>query len=79
VLVDTFPDRVFDGSVLRMANEAEFTPTNVQMKEDRARLVYAVVIRVDNPDLPLKPGMITICLGIRQARANVKRSMGRTK
>lgn len=58
VSVDTYPGRVFDGRVLRMANEAEFTPTNVQTKEDRARLVYAVVIRVDNPDLELKPGMI---------------------
>jgi HlyD family secretion protein len=41
-----------------MAKEAEFTPTNVQTKEDRARLVYAVVIGLDNPNLALKPGMI---------------------
>lgn len=58
VRVDAYAGRVFDGSVLRMANEAEFTPTNVQTKEDRTRLVYAVVIRLDNPDLALKPGMI---------------------
>ena len=58
VRVDTYPNRIFKGTVLRMANEAEFTPTNVQTKEDRARLVYAVVIRLDNPDLALKPGMI---------------------
>jgi HlyD family secretion protein len=58
VRVDTYPNRVFEGTVLRMANEAEFTPTNVQTREDRARLVYAVVIRLDNPELALKPGMI---------------------
>lgn len=58
VRVDSYPDRIFDGTVLRMANEAEFTPTNVQTKEDRTRLVYAVVISIDNPDLALKPGMI---------------------
>jgi len=58
VQVDAYPNRVFEGTVLRMANEAEFTPTNVQTKEDRARLVYAVVICLDNPDLALKPGMI---------------------
>jgi multidrug efflux pump subunit AcrA (membrane-fusion protein) len=58
VRVDAYPNRIFEGTVLRMANEAEFTPTNVQTKEDRARLVYAVVIHLDNPDLALKPGMI---------------------
>jgi HlyD family secretion protein len=58
VRVDAYSNRVFDGTVLRMAKEAEFTPTNVQTKEDRARLVYAVVIGLDNPNLALKPGMI---------------------
>jgi multidrug resistance efflux pump len=58
VRVDTYPDRVFEGTVLRMANKAEFTPTNVQTKEDRTRLVYALVISLDNPELALKPGMI---------------------
>lgn len=56
--VDAYPDRVFAGTVRRMANEAEFTPTDVQTKEDRTRLVYAVVISLDNLDLALKPGMI---------------------
>jgi HlyD family secretion protein len=58
VHVDAYPDRIFEGKVVRMANEAEFTPTNVQTKEDRTRLVYAVVIKLDNPGLELKPGMI---------------------
>lgn len=58
VRLDAYPERVFDGAVLRMADEAEFTPTNVQTKEDRTRLVYVVVISLDNSDLALKPGMI---------------------
>ncbi len=58
VRVDAYPDRVFDGTVSRMADEAEFTPTNVLTKEDRTGLVYAVMIRLDNPDMMLKPGMI---------------------
>lgn len=58
VRVDAYPDRTFGGTVRRLADEAEFTPTNVQTKEDRTRLVYAAVIGVDNPDLALKPGMI---------------------
>ncbi|NOZ48702.1 MAG: HlyD family efflux transporter periplasmic adaptor subunit [Chloroflexi bacterium] len=58
VRVDSYPDRVFAGTVLRLADEAEFTPTNIQTKEDRVRLVYAVTISLDNADLALKPGMI---------------------
>jgi hypothetical protein len=58
VRVDAYAGRTFSGSVLRMADQAEFTPTNAQTKDDRTRLVYAVVIGLDNPDLALKPGMI---------------------
>ena len=56
--VDAYPERVFSGTVRRVADQAEFTPTNIQTKDDRTRLVYAVVIGIDNPDLALKPGMI---------------------
>jgi multidrug resistance efflux pump len=56
--VNAYPGRAFDGTVLRIASEAEFTPGNVQSKEDRSRLVYATVIRINNSDLALKPGMI---------------------
>ena len=58
VTVDTYPDREFIGTVLQVADEAEFTPSNIQTKEDRVRLVYAIVISLENPDLALKPGMI---------------------
>lgn len=58
ITVNAYPGRTFEGTVLRIASEAEFTPGNVQSKEDRSRLVYAVVIRINNPDLALKPGMI---------------------
>ena len=58
VRVDSYPNRVFAGAVLRVADQAEFTPTNIQTKEDRVRLVYAVTISLDNADLALKPGMI---------------------
>lgn len=58
ITVDAYPDSVFTGTVLRVADEAEFTPTNIQTKEERIRLVYAVVIDLDNPGLMLKPGMI---------------------
>jgi len=57
VRVDAFPDRVFHGTVRRIAAEAEFTPRNVQTREDRDRLVYAVEVHVPNADGTLRAGM----------------------
>jgi membrane fusion protein YbhG len=57
VHVDAYPDRPFKGVVRRVAEEAEFTPRNVQTREDRDRLVYEVEVQVENPDNTLRPGM----------------------
>ena len=46
-----------DGKVSWISDEAEFTPKNVQTKEARADLVYAVKITVPNPGRILKIGM----------------------
>ena len=40
-----------------ISSEAEFTPTPIQTREERADLVYAVKIRVANPEGMLKIGM----------------------
>jgi HlyD family secretion protein len=40
-----------------VSSDAEFTPTPVQTREERADLVYALKIRVDNPSGILKIGM----------------------
>ena len=45
------------GYVSWISSEAEFTPKNVQTKEARADLVYAVKILIPNPDGALKIGM----------------------
>ena len=45
------------GIVTWIADEAEFTPKNVQTKEARADLVYAVKVTIPNPDGELKVGM----------------------
>ena len=37
--------------------EAEFTPKNVQTREERTRLVFGVKVSLDNADQALKPGM----------------------
>lgn len=57
IYVDSFKDEVFKGKVIKIADQAEFTPTNVQTKEKRVTTVYAVTIKVPNPDQKLKPGM----------------------
>jgi HlyD family secretion protein len=45
------------GRVAFVRPEAEFTPKNVQTREERARLVYGVKVMLDNADQKLKPGM----------------------
>jgi multidrug resistance efflux pump len=57
VSVDSFPERIFIGLVESIAGEAEFTPRNVQTKEERVNLVFAVDVSIPNLDHALKPGM----------------------
>lgn len=45
------------GVVKSVADEAEFTPTPIQTREERADFVYAIEIDVPNPDGALKIGM----------------------
>jgi HlyD family secretion protein len=49
--------RTLDGTIAWVASQAEFTPTPIQTREERADLVYAVKIRVANQDGVLKIGM----------------------
>jgi HlyD family secretion protein len=57
VAIDSFPGRVFKGTVTFIAQEAQFTPRNVQTKDERATTVFAVRVELANPDHVLKPGM----------------------
>jgi HlyD family secretion protein len=57
VVADGSPGRSFAGTVSEIAQKAEFTPKNVQTKEQRVKLVFGVKIEVENPDQELKPGM----------------------
>jgi HlyD family secretion protein len=57
VTIDSYPDRTFKGRVIFISPEAEFTPKNVQTKEERVKLVFRVKIKIPNPDNILKPGM----------------------
>jgi HlyD family secretion protein len=57
VRVDSFPGETFSASVVQIADEAEFTPRNVQTVEGRSSTVYAVKLKVTDPEGRLKPGM----------------------
>lgn len=57
IRVDTFPEDVFVGHVRYIADQAQFTPTEVQTQEERVKLVFAVEVLIDDPDERLKPGM----------------------
>ncbi len=57
VRVDSFPGRVFVGTVSYISQQAEFTPRNVQTEKERVNMVFAVRVRLPNPDHLLKPGM----------------------
>jgi multidrug resistance efflux pump len=57
VTVDSFPNRVFTGTISYISQQAEFTPRNVQTEEERVNMVFAVKVRLPNPEHLLKPGM----------------------
>ncbi len=58
VYVDAFPQRFFPARVSKIASEAEFTPKNVETREERVKLVFAVELALaENPGGVLKPGM----------------------
>jgi len=57
VTCDSWPGRVFKGTVTYISGEAEFTPKQVQTPEERVKLVYRIKIALENEDLALKPGM----------------------
>ncbi len=57
VHVDAFPDRYYDARIIRVDQKAQFTPREIHMPEERARMVFGVTLSVDNSDTTLKPGM----------------------
>jgi len=57
VSVDSYPEESFSGQVVYISPRAVFTPKNIQLKEEREKMVFAVKIRLDNPEQKLKPGM----------------------
>jgi HlyD family secretion protein len=54
---DSFPGKVYMGQISFIASDAEFTPKQIQTKEERVKLVYRIKIDVDNSSHELKNNM----------------------
>jgi HlyD family secretion protein len=57
VTVDSFPGETFKAEVVHIADQAEFTPRNVQTVEGRSSTVYAIKLKVTDSEGKLKIGM----------------------
>ena len=57
VTIDADPNRSYDGAIAYISPVAEFTPKNVQTREERTKLVFGVKVEVDNKAGALKPGL----------------------
>jgi HlyD family secretion protein len=57
ITIDSFSDREFEGVITHISEKAEFTPKNIQTKDERVNQVYAVKVTIPNPEGILKPGM----------------------
>jgi len=57
ITTDTFPGKVYSGTVTFISSRAEFTPKNVQTREERIKQVYRVKVTIQNLEQELKIGM----------------------
>ncbi|GAB4260406.1 HlyD family secretion protein [Thermincola ferriacetica] len=57
ISIDAYPDQSFAGEVSYISPEAEFTPKNLQTKEERVKTVFAVKIQIKEGIEKFKPGL----------------------
>jgi HlyD family secretion protein len=57
VTVDAYPNLRFDGQVMHISAESEFTPRNVQSADERRHQVFGIKVRVPEPKGVFKSGM----------------------
>lgn len=53
-----FIDKDYEGEIIYIASDSEFTPMNIVTKKDRMKLVYEIKVKVLNNDGRLKSGML---------------------
>jgi multidrug resistance efflux pump len=60
VTVDAYPNRDFNGTITFIARQAEFTPSNVQTYDERAKQMFRIKVtleKVADKEVDLRPGM----------------------
>lgn len=57
VRVNAFPDRYLEAQLARIDPQAQFTPRDIHLPDERARTVYGVTLLLNNTEGQLKPGM----------------------
>jgi HlyD family secretion protein len=57
IKISAFPDKLYAARVSRIDQQAQFTPRDIHMPEERTRMVFGVTLGVDNPAGELKPGI----------------------
>ncbi|HEX3073951.1 MAG TPA: efflux RND transporter periplasmic adaptor subunit [Ignavibacteriales bacterium] len=57
IFTDSYPGKSYSGTVSYISPEAEFTPKNIQTKDERTKLVFKVKIKAANNEFELKSGM----------------------
>jgi multidrug resistance efflux pump len=57
VTVDSYPEQRFAGEVTFLARQAEFTPSNIQTLEERAKQVFRIKVTLKEGRALLRPGM----------------------
>lgn len=54
---DSYPGKTYPGRISFISSDAEFTPKQIQTREERVKLVYRIKIEVDNASHDLKSNM----------------------
>ncbi len=57
LMTDSYPGKSYIGTVSFIASEAEFTPKQIQTKEERVKMVYRIKVNVENTAHELKSNM----------------------
>jgi HlyD family secretion protein len=66
IFLDAFPNKPIPAKVIKIATKAEFTPKEVEVREDRIERVYEVDIKPIKPNPLIKfglPGIGVISIG----------------
>jgi HlyD family secretion protein len=72
IKVDTFPNEIFKGRIEQISSRGEFTPRNVQTREERAHQVFAIRVRINNDSHKLRPGMAADLILMLGDRSNIR-------